>query len=853
MTFSDHIRENIFLPRLKEKRIIVIYDEHNRYREICETLASKLCHVIFTENRPVSSREDAMRRWKEMADDDTYQSQMLIHSVEPAPLNDGERQSNPFASYAAIGDSFPHPSRAGDEYKMLSYGFLKDRITEIDQLFATGDEPTFDLIDNLAGGTHSHPHLQSIFGTADASKIIPDFLVPPQNTSTIKDELAENFHWSEEMRQLLLRTLGLKLNGNISAAASIREKLWQYLLFSEFAGDLPCDLPSTLSEIQRAAGPQLAFATSLCAGLRQHTEKKEAYRDAANKVEAMLDIPRECNDIMDLGQTDTFAFEEKNFLSKASLAIRAKQWDSARIILDTHKNSLWTEEGERKLLWRILDLGLETLEHIKRSEELLKHVGHTGKELCNLFDAELIKVDRTYRNLEEATAQTLDGFEEIEPIIEASRQAYREHFNSLQTKFLKTVQNEGWPLNGMESNADSYESQVAPELREGKRIVYFLIDALRIDLAHDLEANIQDHQVRCLPACAQLPCVTRFGMASLLPESLEKLRFEKKGNDLLPFHGDTEVNTRKARMNLFDSTLNDRVKSINLEEFITETKTAKMLERFKKQSAERDILVLTSTELDALGEGATTSNLQLIPSVMRMLQLAISRCAKLDYDLAVIATDHGFIWVEDTDAGSVCEKPAGDWSLNKRRCLIGKGDENPGVVKFATSHLSIPTEEPSFIVPKALATFSKGGGYFHEGLSLQESLVPRLVIHFAKSTQRSAESENPEITLSRKKLKVSSRIVSVNISWPGSPDMFSDGSEFKLVALQHKTEIGFPSSGDHVDASTGLVKMKQGESIKVNLRLTEDAKEGSIQVKAINPSTEKTLDTLELNFTPLVF
>jgi len=853
MTFSDHIRDNIFLPRLKDNRILVIYDEHGRYKKICEGFASDQCQVIFTDRRPVSSRQDAMERWRAMAKDDTYQSQMLIHCVEPAPKDNEERQSNPFASYAAIGSSFPHPSKASDEYKMVCYGFLKDRIAEIDQLFNAEDEPTFDLIDHLAGGSHSHPHLQSIFGTADASKIIPDFLVIPQGSTGVSDELTENSSWCEEMRQLLLRTLGLKVNAKITQASSMRDKLWQYLLFSEFADDLPGSLPAALAEIPKAAGPQLAFATSLCHDLRKHSEKKEAYREAADRVEKSLDISAECQGLVDLGSTDTFAFEEKNFLAQASVAIRALKWDAARSILDNHKNSLWTEEGERKLLWRILGLGLDTMEQIKRADTQLKLVGQTGKELCDLFDAELIKVDRSYRNLEEATAQTLEGYEEIEDIIEATRKAYRTHFNELQSRFLTSVQREGWPFHKMDANIDSYNSQVAPALRDGKRVVYFLVDALRLDLAHDLESHIHGHQVRCLPACAQLPCVTRFGMASLLPDADQKLRFQKKGSDLIPFHGDVEVNTRQARMGVFESMLNDRVTTTNLTNFIDETKTSTKLKRFKKQTSQSDILVLTSTELDELGEGTSTSDLQLIPSVMRKLQLAISRCAELDYDMAVIATDHGFLWVEDTGAGSVCGKPAGEWSLSKRRCLIGQGDEAPGVLRFANQVLSIPTDEPSFIVPKALATFSKGSGYFHEGLSLQESLVPRLVIHFAQTAQLRPDSKNPEISLSRKKPKATSRIVSINISWPGSPDMFSDGTEFRLVAFQRKNEVGFPSSGDHVDSSSGLVKMKQGESIKVSLRLTGEAREGAILVKAIHPSTEKTLDTLELNFQPIVF
>jgi len=850
MSFAEHIKNNIFSPRLADKRILVVYDAQDRFRDICASLESERCKVIFSEKRPISSRQDAMKRWKVMSADTTYQSQMLIHCVESPPKDNDARQQHPFASYAAVGTSFPW--RASDDYRQLCYGFLKDRTAEIDQLFASGDEPAFALIDNLSGGTHSHPQLQALFGSADASKIIPDFMAPPSNSS-IPADLEADTNWCDEMRQLLERTLGLKLNAQSTKADTIRKKLWQYLLFSEFANDLPCKLPSALADIPKATGPQLNFAISLCVDLRQHLEKKEVYREEADVIEKALNLESECHEFVDLGQTDTFAFEEKNFLRRASTAIRASQWDTAHAILDTHKTSLWTEEGERRLLWRILELGLQTLENVKRSEEQLKHIGSSGKELCELFDAELIKVDRFYRELEEATAQTLYGYEEIEAIVEATRKAYRGHFNRLQDKFLPAVQREGWPLNEMKANMASYDDYVAPALRDSKRVVYFLIDALRLDLAQDLESNIHDHQVRRIPACAQLPCVTKFGMASLLPEATNKLRFEIKGTDLLPVYDGKNVDTRKARMEVFDATLNDRVSSSNLSDFIKATKTKKARETFIKKTANTDLLVLTSVELDGLGEGTDTSNLQHIPRVMQELQTAIRNCALLGYDTAVVGTDHGFVWIEDSDAGTQCDRPAGEWALKKRRCHLGTGEESTGTVRFTTKELSIPTDAPSFIVPKALATFSKGSGYFHEGLSLQESLVPRLIINFAKTTPAARVNKGPEIELSYKKKTVFQRIFSINVSWPGTPDMFSDGSEFKLVALQNNQEIGYPIPGDSVDASSGFVKMKQGESIKMGIRINDDAQEGPIHIKAIHPETDLIIDSLALNFNPTVF
>jgi len=34
MTFAEHITTNVFLPRLNDRRILVVYDEHKRFEEI---------------------------------------------------------------------------------------------------------------------------------------------------------------------------------------------------------------------------------------------------------------------------------------------------------------------------------------------------------------------------------------------------------------------------------------------------------------------------------------------------------------------------------------------------------------------------------------------------------------------------------------------------------------------------------------------------------------------------------------------------------------------------------------------------------------------------------------------------
>ena len=86
-------------------------------------------------------------------------------------------------------------------------------------------------------------------------------------------------------------------------------------------------------------------------------------------------------------------------------------------------------------------------------------------------------------------------------------------------------------------------------------------------------------------------------------------------------------------------------------------------------------------------------------------------------------------------------------------------------------------------------------------------------------------------------------------SWPGSALLFEESRNLKIVATQSGEEIGEPTSNEKVDPSTNLLRISPSESFKLSVKLkTNILKEGSFQIKAIDTSTGKTLDSLELNY-----
>lgn len=848
MNFTEYLRDRILRERLKTHRILVVFDPEGRYEAICNSLADKHTQVITSVGRPVSARLEVLELWKQLCADTTLRSQLVLYTQDSPPTADEEKRVHPFTAFVTAGSQFPDGPK--DDYQQLCYRFLPDRRTEITQLFSATNTPSLAHIDSLAGGAHAHPRLESIFGTGEVTKILLRFLAPD---SVIKEALDGSTDWCEEFRQLTERTLGFRFDPRATQADTIRPKLWQFLLFSEFAIDLPVALPEGLSDLSRAEGTAIPVVLELCQELRKNHQTKEAYREAANAIESQLDLPGECEGLANLGNRDTFSFEESRFLAKAITAIRGRIPDEAKAILDVHCQSLWTEEGERQLLWRILELSLETLGAIKLSHEQLKHLGAGGSTLCALYEKEVCKVDRFQRELENAVSQTDQGFDEVEDAVNLVREDYRQYLNHLQERFLAAVQQEGWPLDGMPANQSTFDQVVSPMLKSGTKVVYFLVDALRLELAQQLsESMAQDFPNQLTATCAQLPCVTRFGMAALLPECGTNLRFESIQGELQPVYAGDVLSTRQKRLEVFSRSLSHRVTSYRLDHLLKDSKTSSQLAKMKTTLKDKDLLVVTSTELDESGESALSLR-QHLPNVLDQILRAIRRCAELGFQKAVIATDHGFVWLDELDAGSICAKPTGDWPLKKRRCFIGKGDEAAGSIRFSTSALSIPTDEPSLVVPRTLGAYERGNEYYHEGLSLQESLVACLVADLTALHRTEHSTKAPELILDRKRNKVSSRIVAVNLSWPGDKSLLGEVLEFDLFAIQGKEVIGSPTSSDVVDPVTSRVRLSPGEAIKVSLRLTEEAKEGPFKVKVRDLKTEKDLATLDLIYEPNVF
>src|SRR5262249_22166060 len=159
-------------------------------------------------------------------------------------------------------------------------------------------------------------------------------------------------------------------------------------------------------------------------------------------------------------------------------------------------------------------------------------------------------IDRRYREMEQSIGEWDEDHDALERMISTARSAYLKLAGSVQTEFIRHVEDEGWPAvaSNLITNAQVFDREVNPALEAGQRVAYFLVDSLRYELAVELEKQLSDkHTVRFNTVCAQLPTYTEVGMASLMPQAQTALALSVLDGDLVTTLDGSPATTPAAR------------------------------------------------------------------------------------------------------------------------------------------------------------------------------------------------------------------------------------------------------------------------------------------------------------------
>ncbi len=836
MSIAEFIQTEILLPRVKRNGVLVLYDPELRYRELCRGLSEEGLQVVDATESSIESRELALRALGELGAPNTDTNGLLVYVPTSAPVSDEERQRDPFALYSACGNVFPDGD--GDEYLSLCLKAKPDHGTAIRRIFTEDTNPGFAVIDAVGGGL-GWPNLRALLEAESSRDILFALLVPDARQ---KQELKTQDSWVAEVRDLFKVSLGLTLKTRSKAWATIADELWRFVLFSEFAFDLPAELPAALGDVPHAPEPARPLTRYLCDRLRNDQRTRVTYIDRAEAIEQELNLPGLCAGVTDLGSSDTFPFEERAFFARAVEALEKDDADQVRAIIRRHAGSVWVGKGESQAQWGLIQAALHLTEACDDLERQLSDHSRSQDTLIDFYLGNLREADRHQREFEQAVGDHLGGDDVIGDIVEQARARYRRLCEQTQTVFTKQLEASGWPPTGRLANADVFDHLVAPRLQEsGRRVAYFLIDALRYELGVALQQQLaEDDAVELQAAYAQLPSITLVGMASLLPDAGKRLSLARKNDGFVPMIGDAVVSNVSQRMEVLRKQYGDRFAEMKLHDFIRSR---------KKLPGTVHLLVLRSVDIDSQLENNPETTLSLIHDTLKRIRVAIHKLKKAGFNDVIIATDHGFFLNAQAEAGDVCSKPSGHWVNVHERCLLGDGTADSHSFVVSADKLGIRGDFAQAAGPRSMAPYRSGMLYFHGGASLQEAVVPVLTAKLEAAGQLPEKHATVVLSYKNGAKRITTRLPVFDVLLENmATDMFAPAEDLEiLLEAQDKkgSVVGEAKAGGAVNAATGAITLKPGERVQVTVRMQLDF-EGKFIVKALNPSTLTVYDKLDL-------
>lgn len=818
-----------YLKRHFEKKIdsgfgLVIYDPTLFYKEIVNSLENNNVKVFDASKNVVTARENALDYWvNEMPKN--KDAKIVVYVPFEAKRDVDDLTFDPFIIFSSGGRVFP--DEAADDYKQLCIAALPEKEEKIEEFFKEEQLPSFDAIDALKGG-NKYPKLKSGLNASSSIEILMALLVPSPSQLTF---LQSDKTWTKDLKAFVKNVLGVSLQKQ--KFESVSKELWNLVLYSEFVHDLPIDLPKQLKDVPVAKSNTSLLIREVCAQLRQRKDVEEIYVEQAKRVSDELSLPKLFAKESNLGTINTFAFEDTTFFKAFKDKLVLGNLNAAETLLDQSINSIWsTYDDERRSSWLI---GRKALSIKRLTESLIKKEKNYPNlnSIVKWYATEVYELDTLHRELDKSVAELISISNLLKEVHKYAVDAYLNFTESLQKTFLERVEKDGLSSLSIQRNIDLFDQRVEPFVKSGKKTVYFLADALRYELASQLKARLErsSFDTELEPALAFSPTVTKYGMAALMPKASQNLSLRIKDKKLEPFLSDIQSVSREARMKYALGILGDKA-SWTWEKDILSDKYEKT-----------DLLFVTTTEIDQAGESSPDNAQLLIEQALMKILKVSSKLKDEGYEEFILAADHGFVLLNEFKAGNKSGKPVGEWSLQKSRCLAGKGASNSDHIELCAGDLGVTSEVDQFLFLKNYATYERGKQFFHEGISLQEVITPCLTYRPKKAVIK----DEVQINLTYK--GKSSGVItilrpSLELATFGK-SLFGEIIDVHIEAISGGNVIGHPAPSESVNSTTGYLEIEQGATMKFSLAMDEDF-EGDFIVYAKSPATGLIYSELKL-------
>ena len=553
--------------------------------------------------------------------------------------------------------------------------------------------------------------LKLVFGPASPLEVIIAFAASEAWDVQIIEKKALN-----ELRDLVSAETGLDF-GPAATPAEARQTLRRLLLLAEFVTMLAKDSrPSAFDTVPLPETEiQLSVLRHLCSTWRNRIDFREGYVEAGRAVEVAVGIDQMKIPVALLEGVETFPCVETRLLHAAEKALGESEQPKVLSLAKTRQTSFWSlEDPVLRLRWHLLELAAKFLSTAEMVRQSLKRLDLSASEMIRayaLFSEPWMLADSHFRHWESrllnVDPEESGGVEKFEKLTVKIRREHALLLDEMNRAFSTKLEAAGFELRGCLHQGRVFVDRVAPMIQEGEKTVYFLVDALRYEMAHELVNGLEDSfVVKIEPAIACLPSITSVGMSSLLPGAEKGMELIATGGRLAVGIDGQVLKDRQGRIDALSRHVHDGFTALKLSEIL------RLGAKRKKEISSARFIVITSQEIDRLGEDGDdqAETRRWMDEVLDQLRRAVRILARHDFKRFVISADHGYLFVDDPDPGMMMDSPGGTTVELHPRVWVGKGGTvGKGYIRATASQLELGGElELAF--PRGLACFRVKGG-----------------------------------------------------------------------------------------------------------------------------------------------
>ncbi len=475
----------------------------------------------------------------------------------------------------------------------------------------------------------------------------------------------------------------------------------------------------------------------------------DAYQRTAEETERWLADEIEVVKPEDLGKIDTFRFEEGKVLQGALSALGRGEWDVAaewaRLRVEDGKGapSFWLRADPlRRSAWLI----------VLDAAELGQAIARAGGRLppdCNLeeavsaYVARGAAVDQAHRRLEQRRVahlvSSMPEFETLRAVVDQMRRSWRAWADSWARDMNAVCRTRGFLPPANLQQRQIFDDVVRPFTQEAGTTAYFVVDALRYEMAEELRRHVEGTpatttQMRA--RLAELPSVTEVGMNVLAPvvtngrltPALDASGTNGAPTCIVGFStGEYRVKDPETRRRA----MHDRVGGSTCPWLSLEAVVRGDAATLKRTIAQAKLVVVHSQEIDSAGEAGHGP--AVFEPVLQDLRSAWHLLREAGVRRFVVTSDHGFLLLDDAHATAQAHGRKID--PTRRHVFSSVAADHPGEVRVALADLGYTDAPGHLMFPESTAVFDTGRrpvGFVHGGNSLQERVIPVLtVVHRA--------------------------------------------------------------------------------------------------------------------------